>query len=521
MKLNKFESNWGIFLAFFALVYAGYYATMYASQPILESHAFRQTQTALTAFWFQKEGWKLAYETPVGGYPWSIPFEFPLYQYIVAFFSDFLKLPITATGRMVSFAFLVLCYFPIKQICSRLRLDHNFKWIFCAFLWTSPIYVFWSRTFMIETTALFLTISAIPFALDFLSDKIKLRSLFYLILFASLALLQKITTAFPVIFVLIPVIIISHLKLSSFADRNQLILNYNLALPSRKKIFYCILGFGLPLLFGLFWVKFTNDIKIQNNLGELFTSKFTSKWIFGTLQQKLDFSVYKLIIWDRVIKSHFGGFGLLIIFMGLIKAEKKIRGWIIVSLILFVLPFFIFTNLHFVHDYYQVSSTIFLLFAFAISILLVLPRFFKGSFLTSLFVLFFLGQNIISFNSHKQLLKMEFNDHNTEVLKLSKFLKEKTDPNSSIIVFGDDWNSRTAFYSERKSFTVPYFYKNYFQVLNSSEKFKGDRPLGAVVFYLDDKKINLDLIQSLPYINNPLSLLKISEKTYVWIPPVN
>jgi hypothetical protein len=51
---------------------------LYSTQPPLENHSFRQTQTALTAWWFVRDGFSFAYLTPVGGPPWSIPFEFPL-----------------------------------------------------------------------------------------------------------------------------------------------------------------------------------------------------------------------------------------------------------------------------------------------------------------------------------------------------------------------------------------------------------------------------------------------------------
>jgi hypothetical protein len=44
----------------------------------------QQTQTALTAFWHLRGSPILAYETPVVGYPWSIPFEFPTFQILAA-----------------------------------------------------------------------------------------------------------------------------------------------------------------------------------------------------------------------------------------------------------------------------------------------------------------------------------------------------------------------------------------------------------------------------------------------------
>src|SRR5690242_16322451 len=68
-------------VALLALCLSAVLAVRFSGQHILEAHAFRQTQTAITSFWFCRTGFKLAYETPVAGYPWSIPYEFPLYQY--------------------------------------------------------------------------------------------------------------------------------------------------------------------------------------------------------------------------------------------------------------------------------------------------------------------------------------------------------------------------------------------------------------------------------------------------------
>ena len=45
----------------------------YAQQPLLDHEPWRETQTALTTFWFLREGWRLDYQTPVLGYGWSIP----------------------------------------------------------------------------------------------------------------------------------------------------------------------------------------------------------------------------------------------------------------------------------------------------------------------------------------------------------------------------------------------------------------------------------------------------------------
>src|SRR5262249_12586239 len=51
---------------------------------IYDAFGFRQTQTAMSTYYMLHGGPLFAYETPLFGYPWAIPIEFPLYQWIVA-----------------------------------------------------------------------------------------------------------------------------------------------------------------------------------------------------------------------------------------------------------------------------------------------------------------------------------------------------------------------------------------------------------------------------------------------------
>src|SRR5262249_7913478 len=123
-------------------------------QPILDQFAFRQTQTALTTFWLMRGGPVLAYETPVLGFPWSIPFEVPVYQIIVAGLGK-AGVPIDAAGRIVSFAFFIGCLWPLNVLFRALRFGRfAFPCVAILFL-LSPLYLFWGRTLMVETCALF------------------------------------------------------------------------------------------------------------------------------------------------------------------------------------------------------------------------------------------------------------------------------------------------------------------------------------------------------------------------------
>ena len=188
-----------ILLAIFCFSYSTYIAIRYAKQIPLDLYSFRQTQTALTSYWLLKNGFSFAYETPVAGTPWSIPFEFPIYQYIVALISQILGCSLNATWRLVSYFFLVLCLIPARFITKSLKLSDSVFYIFAALLFSSPIYLYWGRTFMIETTAVFFSVAAIKYFIDLVLVEKPLKSALLFLVFISLSILQKATTGLPVL----------------------------------------------------------------------------------------------------------------------------------------------------------------------------------------------------------------------------------------------------------------------------------------------------------------------------------
>ena len=75
-----------IFLIIFIIsyIYSLWSLSIGWTNPILDQHGFRQTQTAISTYYLLQGSPWLAYETTVLGFPWSIPMEFPLYQWLVA-----------------------------------------------------------------------------------------------------------------------------------------------------------------------------------------------------------------------------------------------------------------------------------------------------------------------------------------------------------------------------------------------------------------------------------------------------
>ena len=74
----------------------------------LAGHEFRQTQTALSIQFIEKDqNFSLAYPTPVFGPPWSIPMEFPLYQWVAATLAKHFDWSVAFSGRVVG----IICFY--------------------------------------------------------------------------------------------------------------------------------------------------------------------------------------------------------------------------------------------------------------------------------------------------------------------------------------------------------------------------------------------------------------------------
>jgi hypothetical protein len=612
-------SYWAVALAIFVGIFASWIAIHYAGQPLLESYGFRQTQTALTSFWMIKEGWQLAYQTPVAGYPWAIPFEFPFFQSLVALISWWSSYPLDPTGRLLSFSFLIACAWPAFTIMRRLALPPKTAWIFCALLWSSPLYLFWGRTFMIETAALFFTLMAIPYAIDLNVSRPAWRSASLFAFWGTMGMLQKATTTGPAIVAVALILLTLHINTTG------------LRLPSARQLICVGVAISLPIIAAAWWTHYTDLVKEQNVLGSALTSKALTQWNFGTIDQRLDARGLKIIFWNRVIAGNAAGlFGIYLVGSALFSGDRRARNIVLAGIILFALPILIFTNLHRIHSYYQVSAAVFLISAVAIALTLWSPRLAEQSSMAPAIlallalcnlldletsrVLFFdpaidilknnepgawgifllLGGSVI-FGGHRvrkiilvgsislvflilvvtnifhayisypafsvvflicalaaatmlclparilrpsivpivTLLLVFANLYHfstnyadklwtTEstlqqpILNLGKTVRENTPEDSGIVIFGADWSSEIAYYAQRKSFTVPNWFKQYGEAWNVPASFLGEKKLGAIVFCMDNQ-ISLEKIMEQPDVKRQPQLLQVG-KCYLWLP---
>jgi hypothetical protein len=489
-------------------------ALYYLGQPLLEDNAWRQTQTALTSYWMLKEGWHLAYQTPVLGYPWEIPLEFPLLQTIVAFVVWLGDLPLDATGRTVSLAFLLACAWPGFQIARRLRLPPEASWLFCALLWSAPIYIFNGRSFLIETAALFFVFAAIPYAIDLREARPSLYSAIAFALFASLGMLQKVSTAFPILLGLILIFLVLHIR------------EHGLRIPDKRRLIIFVLAFMIPVAVTFLWFQYADSIRVKNPLIGNNESMIFS-WFGG---ERLKPELLRAIFWDRIMVQNAGGLlGICVLAAGILLGSSMLRSIIFSGILFCFLTSFIFLRHHSFIYYYQTANTLFLIGALAVS-LVSISLYIKKSAPALLLCSAIVAVNFYNYHyGYGKYVERELTPQNNATLAVSDVVRRYTPRDSAVIVFGlmstgsvrpiSAWSSEIAYYSERKSLTLTDGANR--QVWSDPALFIGDKKLGAIVFCsTQQNRGRYEQVLHKYGSDLPPSLFKVSD-CYVWLPGVD
>jgi hypothetical protein len=459
-------------LAAIVVVHALYFAWAHANQPPLDVHAFRQSQTALTALWFMKQGLSLAYETPVVGAPWSIPFEFPLFQALAASLARLLHAPLDATGRLLSFAFLVATLAPARDLVRTLELPKSTFIAFCVLLLGSPVYLYWGRTFLIETTALFfVTVAVACYARVFRGGGV--GPMLLMSLAATLGFLQKATTALPVVLVLGCLHAVLVLRALRQGDMRL----------AAHRVIAGLLMFVVPAVVGYAWVHYSDAVKAHNEVGRALTSAALATWNWGTMNERFSAILWVRGMGIRILAKNLGLIvGPALILWSAMTMPRGPRTVMWLACALAVVPLLMFPNLHIRHEYYHAGSLVYPLFAAALATGWLLEQGTRRAGAASLGLALILVANVAVLDkSYLHHARAEFTAQNSRDFAVGTILKRELPESSGFVAFGNDWSSTFAYVAERKSFNVPAWFTRYDEVLGKPSEFLGNTELGAVV----------------------------------------
>ena len=404
-----------------------------------DRHGFRQTQTAISAYYMLQGPWTLAYETPVVGPPWSIPFEFPLYQWTVAATARVSHLPLNQAGRLVSIVFFLLTLWPLASILRLMKLTVAHRLLIGALVVASPFYVFWSRTFMIESTALFLALSYLAFVLAYAGGR-KLWPVLAATAIGALAAAVKITTFLPFAVAVQAVLLVGLWR------------DYRSGKSWRGLLGYCgagLLMVATPAIALLLWTHFADAHKAANLIGQHMTSKALNTWNFGTLDQRLSWQTWRTILdHERLVlgSNYFVG----VMALGLVFGRRRLQ--IVACLLLFVIAPLAFTNLYSVHDYYTYGSAILLLTAVGISLVSLLERGPWHAGAAACLVCLMVGTFAHRYMS--EYYPAQANQYQNWD-GIASQVERVTAANETLLVLGYDWSSELPYYCHRRAVMVP------------------------------------------------------------------
>lgn len=464
-------------------------------RPLAEYDGFRQTQTAITAWWLMHGGDFFRYLTPVVGYPWTLPLEFPLYQKIVAIICGVTGLPIDFTGRLLSLISVYVACVPIV-ICLR-----KYGWaavtLAIALFLTAPIGLFFSRTFLIEDFATMLALSALCSYVLFLRTG-KTHHLWIFVVVGTIAGLQKVTTFLPVAGIV-------------GLDTVRTQLRPLLALKWREAKLLPPVCVVLSMVLPLIWTIYSDQVKYDGVISSMLTSAALQDWNFGTLAQRLSFHNWISLLGFRI--TLLGGLTLAIPVIVYAASKKQLLFNRETGLFLFsgLLGPLVFFNLHVTHDYYQLSSLVFLACAVAILLAPCLEGMWTSSRVS------FVGLLVAAVAANLALFYRYYSPALTMVAfpdavayEIARHIRGHQADDQFSVIFGQDWNSTIPYYSERYAVMVPNWVPadKRASIIANPRTVAGDKELGSIVYCLDgsrpDEEANAERTKLFSLIDGPV-----------------
>lgn len=318
-------------LIFILLISAGVYTRMlHLSSPLLDTHSWRQTQTAMFARNFYRNGMNI-FKPQIdwdGNRPGYIESEFQLYPYIVAVVYRFAGVD-EKYGRLVAALFFAGSMFLLFSF-ARLFLSERGALLALFFFVISPLNIFFSRTFMPESTMLFFSIGALYFfARWVMGDR---HYWFWLsAMFSMLSFLVKI----PSLHIGFVLFFLAYVK-------------YGTQMFTRKESWIYLL-FALSVPFA--WYVYANRLGKSSGLTENIWSVGQDKW--GSLSVWLDSEFYARLIGRirfLIVTPTGAWFALLGMLLSVKKKEEYVFHVWIIAVVMYI---YVTAFGNMVHSYYQ------------------------------------------------------------------------------------------------------------------------------------------------------------------------
>jgi len=429
----------GAFLLLAAVLWHAWWASRGWHVLDLQGHEFRQSQTAIAIEAMKAEGFRLDYATPVLGKPWAIPMEFPLYQWLAATLSNRTGLPVVVAGRWISLGAFYLSLPALLLLVRAAGLGWGSAAGAMLPVLGAPIYVFYSRAVMIESTALAGAAWFLVGALEYHRGG-RMRWLLVAWLAGSLAALVKITT------------------LAAFFTPWGLVLAAEIwpaaggRAGAAKRAAREVAVVALPvLLVGAWWIATADRIKAHNPLAGFLLSRNLVGFNFGTAGLRFDPAFWRTLFhhWTEGLLPWWG---FVAVPVGACLLPARARRPVGLAAAAFLVPPLVFANLYWVHDYYHYASGVFLALAtgFVGCGLWAAGGWRRG--LGGLLLAAILAGQTFAYRVHYLPLQTRPATGDTG---LTRAIRRLTGARDVLVVHGADWEPMIPFYAQRRALMIP------------------------------------------------------------------
>jgi hypothetical protein len=220
-----------------------------------------------------------------------------------------------------------------------------------------------------------------------------------------------------------------------------------------KFIFLTFMIFVVPIAISWIWFQFCDHQKSLNPLAfDLLSSN--KAWYFGLPGQRGTADTWWQIFSNSHLINIFGSFNFgnakfpIFLITGFLAALTSPR-WRFVLMMLFIcfsFPLLVFVNLYYVHDYYFYANNLFLSLFSGLTLLGLLERAGNRQLLLALlFVPSFFALTYMEFLRSYPYFVI------TNTNKLAQLVKENTNENEILLIYGFDWNPAIPYYAQRRT----------------------------------------------------------------------
>jgi hypothetical protein len=403
---------------------------------------FRQAQTAISALFIQRDhDFSLAYPTPVLGKPWSIPMEFPLYQWTVVATSNLTGISLVTAGRTISALCFYLTLPALSLLLRQFGYDTITRRIALCLMLTCPLYIFYARAFLIETMALMFGAWYFYGLVRAVTER-DVRWLTGCAVAGTAAGLVKVTTfmGFAAAAALWAAMWLWKERPKAGQRDSRLL---------RRRLGWLLAANAVPGLAVLWWLHFSDAVKLLNPSGQMLTSANLADWNFGIGQRVSPrlWQAHASIVFREIVSP----FAVLVAALAVPLGSRQRSVAALACLGFFVGVQFVFPVLYAWHEYYYVASA----FAAVLALALVLsaPLESKGVRRSAGWVLM-VAVLAVQITTWYRLHWREQATTGAGGSGLTAALEYVTSPGDVLVVAGDDWNSMIPYYSERRALMI-------------------------------------------------------------------